>query len=427
MDDRLAGEIFDLMEKFAGYAFNKSHSATYALVSYQTAWLKANHPAEFMAATLSADMQNTDKVVTLIDEVRRMELPFQPPDVNRGSFRFSVVDGEIIYGLGAIKGVGEGPVQAIVESREAGGPFADLYDFCRRVGGRRLNKRVLEALARAGALDCFAAGAETVDQVRARLLLELPDALAGAEQVAHNAAAGMQDLFGEVAPEPKPQAAQALEQRERLDGERDTLGLYLTGHPIDEYLAELRHFCPRSLADLQEGRGQVLLAGLVVNLRTMRSRRGGTMAFALLDDRSARIELSLFSDVFEQNRHKVFKDGLIVVRGDVQSDEYTGALKVRASEVFTIDEARARFARCLEVQLSGCDGRLAQRLHAVLAPHRGVAGAEAQVRVRLAYTAAGATGALNLPPEWSLQPSDELLSSLRSAFGRESASYRYEV
>ena len=432
IDALLANEIFDLMEKFAGYAFNKSHSATYALVSYQTAWLKANYPSEFMAATLSADMQQTDKVVTLIDEVRRMDLDFQPPSINQGRYRFVVADGRIIYGLGAIKGVGPAPVEAIVEARSSGGEFVDLNDFCRRVESKKANKRVLEALVKSGAMDCFQRSDESLDAVRARLLNEIGQAVQGADQLARDAAAGITDLFGEVEVLPARESIPAMHKRERLEGERDTLGLYLTGHPIEDYEQELAHFCAQRIHSLQAGRGQRLLAGLIVSLRTMRSKRGGTMAFAVLDDRTGQMEISLFSDVYEKNRHKIEKDRLVVVQADIQTDEYSQQLKARVSDVFTIDEARAKFAQCLEVRLqaNGSDAQLAPRLKTVMEPFRSngpnSTPNSAKVRVRLNYATGSARGCVDLPPDWSLQPSDELLFKLRHEFGGESARYLYE-
>ncbi len=423
VDEKLSNEIFDLMEKFAGYAFNKSHSAAYALVSYQTAWLKANHPAEFMAATLSADMQNTDKVVTLIDEIRRMKVRFLPPSVNRGDYRFSVVDGQVIYGLGAIKGVGQGPVEGIVEAREAGAEFADLNDFCRRVDSKKANKRVLEALVKSGAMDCFSLPGEDLDEVRARLLSEVPEAVKGADQVLRNLDAGMIDMFGEVAPAPPRVQVTKLTKRERLEGERDTLGLYLTGHPIEDYLPELKHFCPKRIKNLSVGRGKQLMAGLVVGLRTMQGRRG-MMGFASLDDQSGRLEISLFSDVFDANKHKIQKDALVVIQGDIQGDEYSGELKVKVSDVFTIEEARVRFARCIELKLQDGEETLAGELKNLLAPHRDVQ-ASCVLPVRVNLRGATARAELELPPEWSLRPSDELLQTLRAELGNDRVSYCY--
>ena len=254
IDRDLAGNIFDLVEKFAGYGFNKSHSAAYALVSYQTAWLKAHYPAPFMAAVLSSDMQNTDKVVIFIEECRTMELPLVLPDVNCGEYMFTVNDdGEIVYGLGAVKGVGEGPIESIVEARQEG-PFKDIFDFCKRVGSKKINKRVMEALVRCGALD-------KLGPDRAQLWAAIPEALKAADQNERNQSAGMFDLFGDMeAEDPRDPYADYMKLRcwtdkERLQGEKDTLGLYVTGHPIDEYESELPNIISKRIVELQPARG----------------------------------------------------------------------------------------------------------------------------------------------------------------------------
>ncbi|WP_373191195.1 DNA polymerase III subunit alpha, partial [Halomonas sp.] len=284
IDKDLAGNIFDLVEKFAGYGFNKSHSAAYALVSYQTAWLKAHYPGPFMAAVMSTEMDNLDKVVPLIEECRHLSLTVTPPDVNVGGYKFTVDDrARVVYGLGAIRGVGEGPIGAIVEAREANGPFEDLFDFCRRVDPKRMNKRTLEALIRSGALD-------TLGPNRAALAAALEDALRAAAQNHQNQNAGMMDMFGEAfadAPEEDDVYAEYREAREwsdkeRLAGEKETLGLYLTGHPIDEYEGELARFVSTRISDLKPSREPQRVAGLVVGVRTMKSKRGDTMAFISL-------------------------------------------------------------------------------------------------------------------------------------------------
>jgi DNA polymerase-3 subunit alpha len=351
--------------------------------------------------------------------VRRAALVLDPPDINVSRFRFSVRDGHIVYGLGAIRGVGEGAVAAICTSREEQGPFRDLYDFCLRIDGRKANRRVVEALIRAGAMDVFAQQGESVDAVRGRLLSELDAALQGAEQDAHNAASGIADLFG------GPGAVQAtlhraaavphaLTRRERLDAEKEALGLYLTGHPLDDYLREIREFCPSRIADLKVERGNQVVAGLVVSSRTMRSRRGDTLAFTVLDDRSGRIELSVFADVYDQHKTKIFKDAILVVEGEVQPDEYSGALKMRVTQLFTMDEARRRFADCLQIDVS-CDGvsrDFARRLKQLLEPHR-----QAGCPVASAYRSQTAEGRLVLGMDWRVAPTDALLHSLRSEFG----------
>ncbi len=419
-----AGQLFDLMEKFAGYGFNKSHSAAYALISYQTAWLKAHHPEQFMAAVLSADMQHTDKVVTLVDEVRRAQLQLESPNVNLSRYRFSVLDGRILYGLGAIRGIGEGSVVAICDIREREGPYRDLYDFCRRIDSKKANRRAVEALIRAGAMDCFAVDGESVDAVRGRLLGELDSALHGADQAARNEASGIADLFGGPFPAhegangateaPARVLPRALTRRERLDAEKEALGLYLTGHPLDDYIAEIREFCPTRIADLRVERGVQVVAGHVFSSRTMRNKRGDLQAFLTLDDGSGRIELSVWSDVYDVHKAKIFKDAVLVVEGEVQQDDFTGASKLKVASIYTMDEARRRYADCLQIEViaQAAPNDLAHRLKRLLAPHR-----QDVCPVAIAYRSPAAEGRLVLGAEWRVAPSDELLQSLRDEFG----------
>jgi DNA polymerase-3 subunit alpha len=424
VDQTLAEQIFDVMEKFSGYAFNKSHSATYALVSFQTAWLKTHYPAQFMAATLSADMQNTDKVVVLVDEVRRLGVTLRPPSVNYSEFRFTGRDGVVVYGLGAVRGVGEGPVEALVAARAQGGPFADLSDFCQRVDARKANRRVLEALIRSGATDDFADAGESIDCARARLLESLGDALQGAEQSARNQTIGMADMFGdlaEVSRQPARREVLPLSKRQRLEGEREALGIYLTGHPIDDYLEEIQRFCPRNLASLVAKKGTQTVSGLVVSARTMRTRRG-LMGFIVLDDRSARMEVTLFSDVYEEHRTKLVKDTILVVEGEVQPDDFSGALKMRAERVHSIEQARCRFAGQLVIEVcheavAGVTGRL----RTCLEPHVSPAGCS----VAVAYRGRGAQGHLTLGEQWRVVPSDDLLHELGAEFGNECVELNY--
>lgn len=418
LEESSAAHIFDLMEKFAGYGFPKPHATAYALVAYQTAWLKTRYPAQFMAAALSAEMQQTDKVVTLIDECRAMEQTVRPPDVNQGRYRFTVDDSDILYGLGAIKGLGEGPVEALVDAREADGAFCDLFDFCERTDARKLNKRALEALIHAGALDCLT-GADNVDYGRARLLAEMGDALRQAEQTARNQALGMRDLFGEVV-SPKDGSARvdrpvrSLKRSERLAAERETLGIYVTGHPLDDYLEELREFAPVRLRDLKAASNTQTVGGLVISVRNMRSRRGENLTFLLLDDASGRVEVSVFPDVLATCRGSLENDEIIVVQGEVSMDDFTGELRMRAEAVFPLVEARQRFAQGLVISV--CSDHLGQdfcaRLHSLLAPHRA-----SGCRVALDYRGESARARVWLGDEWRVRPSDDLLLDLRESFG----------
>lgn len=418
LEESSAAHIFDLMEKFAGYGFPKPHATAYALVAYQTAWLKTRYPAQFMAAALSAEMQQTDKVVTLIDECRAMGQTVRPPDVNQGRYRFTVDDSDILYGLGAIKGLGEGPVEALVDAREADGAFCDLFDFCERTDARKLNKRALEALIHAGALDCLT-GADNVDYGRARLLAEMGDALRQAEQTARNQALGMRDLFGEVV-SPKDGSARvdrpvrSLKRSERLAAERETLGIYVTGHPLDDYLQELREFAPVRLRDLKAASNTQTVGGLVISVRNMRSRRGENLTFLLLDDASGRVEVSVFPDVLATCRGSLENDEIIVVQGEVSMDDFTGELRMRAEAVFPLVEARQRFAQGLVISV--CSDHLGQdfcaRLHSLLAPHRA-----SGCRVALDYRGESARARVWLGDEWRVRPSDDLLLDLRESFG----------
>ena len=426
VDRRIANEVFDQAEKFAGYAFNKAHAAAYALLSFQTAWLKAHYPAQFMAAVLSADMQTIEKVVSLIDEVKRMRLKLRPPDVNTSTLRFGADGGEILYGLGAVRGVGASPVAAIVAEREQGGPFKDLGDFCRRVDSRRASKRVLEALIRSGAMDCFSADGEEMDQVRARLLDELPDALQGAEQLARDAELGIDDMLGGAA-EPRrvaqPRQVRPLTLQERLDGEKEALGLYFTGHPLDKYLDEIRHFRKQEIRKLRVGQEAQRVAGLVVSHRTRRGRRGN-MAFTTLDDGSGRIEASIFSEVFEQNRKKLEKDAILIIEGEVQADDYAGGTerKLRAASVMTLAEARNRHARCIVVSVGGSGDGFAPDLKRILGQHRHERGCAVAVK----YESADVSGRVALGNAWRVDGSDALLDQLRDRFGSDAVCMDYD-
>ena len=425
IDKDLAGNIFDLVEKFAGYGFNKSHSAAYALVSYQTAWLKAHYPGPFMAAVMSTEMDNLDKVVPLIEECRHLKLTVTPPDVNVGGYKFTVdTEGRVVYGLGAIRGVGEGPIGAIVEARNADGPFKDLFNFCRRIDPKRMNKRTLEALIRSGALD-------TLGPNRAVLAAAMEDALKAAAQNHANQNLGMLDMFGDAfAAEEEAgdvyaeyRHAREWTDRERLSGEKDTLGLYLTGHPIDEYERELKRFVSTRISDLKPSREPQRVAGLVVAMRTMKSKRGDTMAFITLDDRTGRIEASLFGELFDQLRGQIESDQVIIVEGEVSSDDFSGGLRLRGKDVTPMVTARVRYGQAVELALDAgqINGRLVDSLRDSLAPYRDSEG----LPVRLQYRHPDAVGWLELADEWKVAPSDDLLLALRDVQGQVGVQLRY--
>jgi DNA polymerase-3 subunit alpha len=427
VDEQTATYIFDLMEKFAGYGFNKSHSAAYALVSYQTAWLKAHYPAPFMAAVLSADMDNTDKVVTLIDECRRMKLEVVAPDINRSGYAFTVQGRDtVIYGLGAVKGVGESAIEVIIRERLANGRYRSLVDLCRRVDSRRVTRRVYEALIRAGALDALG-------ENRASLMLQLPEAIKCAEQHLRDSAAGQSDLFGSVVepaavlPVLAPVNVPEWDEDQRLAGEKETLGLYLTGHPIDRYREELASIVNGPLSEISEEgaaapagssrRGQektVVLAGLVVELRTRNTQSGARMAFVTLDDRSARMEIRVFSKVFEQHRTLLAIDKVLVVQGTLGFDDFSGSMRLNAERIYEIDQAREVYAKRLVVDVAGtrAGNGFVSTLASVLTPFR-----EGQCPVGIRYFGASAQAQMTLGEGWRVHPTDELLHRLRELAG----------
>ena len=417
VDGELAMKIFDLVEKFAGYGFNKSHSAAYALVSYQTLWLKTHFPAEFMAAVMTADMDNTDKIVTLVDECQRMGLTVIPPDVNTGRYRFSVnEDGHIVYGIGAVKGVGEGPIDAILEARDRDGLFRDLFDFCNRVDIKKLNKRVMEKLILSGAMD-------RLGPHRAALMATLEEAMRAAEQHAKAQAVGQVDMFGVLTEEiddVKKAFANVPHWPDKvwLEGERETLGLYLTGHPINQYSGELRRYTSGRLCDLHPTSRDTVTtaAGLVIAARSMVTKRGNKMGIFTLDDRSGRLDVTLFSEALEKYEELMQKDRILVVSGQVSFDDFSGGLKMSARELLDINDARERFARAIRISLDEqrIDDRFFPRLCEILEPARaGVC------PVQVNYRRPGSRVRLTLGTEWRVTPTDQLIDDLRVLLGRE--------
>lgn len=411
VDAELSMKIFDLVEKFAGYGFNKSHSAAYALVSYQTLWMKAHYTAEFMAAVMSADMDNTDKIVTLVDECENLKLKLIPPDVNSGLYKFTVnEEGHIVYGIGAIKGVGEGPIEAIIEAREQGGPFHDLFDFCHRVDLKRLNKRVIEKLILSGAMD-------KLGPHRAAMMASLEEAMKGADQQAKAQAMGQDDLFGSLAPEPE-NSAKAFKvvphwpDEVWLDGERETLGLFLTGHPINRYLAEIHHYCTARLVDFTPTRRDqtVHACGLVVNVRVLINKKGRRWALVQLDDKSARLDVRFFPEQFENFEQLLQKDKVLVVSGQVSFDDFSGGLTMTGREVVEITQAREKCLKHIFVSIDSTRMGTEQlnQLRQLLAEHKA-----GTVPVKLRYQRMEGAVSLLLGSDWWVTPTDSLLHRLK--------------
>jgi DNA polymerase-3 subunit alpha len=424
IDADKANEIFDTMEKFAGYGFNKSHAAAYSLVAYQTGWLKQHHPAAFAAATMTSEMANTDKLQFFYKDATDNGLAFLPPDINRSDTQFRPTDAKTIrYGLGAIKGTGESAISVIKAAREKG-DFVDLFDFCRRVDKRVVNRRVLEALIRAGAFDA-------TDDHRARLLASVSVALEAAEQAERNA---MQGGLFDTADGPGLTAAQYVEvprwsNRERLLNEKQAIGFFISGHPFHEYAAEIGHVVKRRLGQIEPGREPVLLAGIVMSTRTQMTRRG-KMAVVLLDDSTTQLEVTVFNELWDAERAKIREDDLLLVEGKVQRDDFSGGLRVSAEKLMTLAEARARFARQLRLTLNGkADARSAENLQRVLAPFRALGGEQSNaVRgcpVRIAYANRDASAELLLPGNWGVQLEDALLDELATWLSNENVQVIY--
>jgi DNA polymerase-3 subunit alpha len=410
-----ATHIFDLMEKFAGYGFNKSHSAAYALLSYQTAWLKAHYPAAFMAAALSSDMDKTDKVVTLIDECASMGLTVNPPDVNQSIYAFRVESpASIRYGMGAIKGVGASAVEAIIEERAASGQFENLPDLCRRIDLQRVNRRVLEALIRSGSLD-------RIGPNRATLWAELDRAMHLGEQNSRAMSTGQVDLFGLSAA--ADSAVADWSEAQRLAGERETLGLFLSGHPITPYEPDLKFLVGARLVDVggpkpapAGERGwsagkPATVAGLVLEIRRRPNR-----VTLILDDRSGRLEVTMFDEVYQQHRDLIVKDAILIAEGTLRFDDFSEAWRLQAKTLMDIDRARERFARRLWVrwpeEFDGPQGM--SRFEDLLRPYlRGPCG------VSVAMQRQDYSGRLNLADDWSVRATRPLLDKLTELLGRD--------
>jgi len=426
-----ATRIFDLMEKFAGYGFNKSHSVAYALIAYQTAWLKANYPAAFMAAVMSADLDHTDRLVMIKDDCRKSGLNLLGPNVNQSAYQFNVADDEsILYGLGAIKGLGRTAVDAVITEREQNGPFENIAEFCRRVELEKINRRALEAMIKSGAMDTFGT-------TRRSLMHALPEALKSADQEARAKAAGQNDMFGIAEVQ---QAATPVEQvplvewtdREFLANEKEALGLYLTGHPFDAVQQDAMFLVDGKLAEIssepppQKSSGErnyaqqqreVTVAGLIMDVR-----KRGNRVTVVLDDNSGRLDVSLFSEAFQEFRHLLIKDEIVVVSGTLRYDDFAGGWQVNAKNVVHIDRVIEMSASSMILSFTpnGQGQSLLNRLHDVLLPYR-----EGNCDVAVQYVGSEAKARLSLGPEWAVRPSRELRDKLTELLGQNSVRLLY--
>ena len=419
-----AKTLFDLMANFAGYGFNKSHSAAYALIAYQTAWLKAHFPAHFMAAALSADMEHTEKLFIFKEDCRQLGIEVQGPNLNGSQYEFVVIGQRTIaYGLGAIKGAGRSVVECLVAEREANGPFTSLLDLCCRLDKQRLNRRVLEAFIRSGAADSLGVN-------RATLMAAVPAALKLGAHSVQSKSAGQGALFGE------PGSERDFEElltpvsdwsaQERLRGEFESLGLYLTGHPFDEYAEHCSHFTHGTIGRIvgsspdngtETPPAAVSLAGMVADVR----RRGGRVS-VVLEDHTGRVEVTLFEDVFNQFRHLVMKGSMLVVEGQLRFDDFLNDWRLTARNVGAVDEIIEQYARRLTIRwpAEGDGNDFVHTLKATLEPF-----ARGRCEVCIEYTGPAASALLTLGDRWAVRASRELRERLRDLLGANGFSIHY--
>jgi DNA polymerase-3 subunit alpha len=419
-----ADEIFDLMEKFAGYGFNKSHAAAYALLSYHTAYLKVHHTAAFMAANMSLAMEDTDKIKILVeDSIDVCGLTILPPDVNESHFRFTP-EGEpqsvtgkrvtkIRYGLGGVKGSGENAINAIIAAREAGGKFKDLFDFCKRVDKKQINRRTIESLIRAGAMDCFG-------QDRAVLLASVAFAVEVADQAA--ASANQVSLFGGddsdlVAP-PEYVKATPWTDRQKLAEEKIALGYYLSGHMFDAFAGEVRRFAKTKLSALEPSREPRMLCGVITGVRTQMTQRGKILIVSL-DDKTGVVEVTVYSELFEAHKNIFKEDDFLLVVGKVSEDRFTGGLRITAEKVYDIAASRIQYGHKLEMDVD-CNLNPA-KLAEVLQPYRHQDGLPVSLRIK----PDGVEATLQLGDEWRVAPADELKQALELTLGAKEVAVEY--
>ncbi len=407
VDEKLATHIFDLMEKFAGYAFNKPHAASYALLAYQTAWLKAHYLADFMAAVLSSDMDKTDKILFFLEDCKQLGLTILPPDINHSEYAFTVQDNQTLrYGLGAIKGVGEAVIHAIIHSRKKGGDFLDLFDFCKRIDLKKANRRVLEAFIKAG---CF----DALGTHRAALLASLDKALQHAEQTLHNATYGQQDLLSEHHTLSKADylTISPWTEDERLQGEKETLGFYLTGHPLNRYKKELSHLTTCDIASLSPDKHPTAtIAGLLTQLRTRQTKRGDKIAIFTLDGgNEATIDVVCFSECYQKYRALLVTDQLIIAEGDVSIDSFNNKPRLVCKDLYSIETLRTRHVQGLQLTLSSWSQLDPKQLQRVLQPFTG-----GPCPVQIKCVDGKAVTMLSLGPKWQVKAQDALIHCIEA-------------
>lgn len=411
-----SNDLFDLLEKFAGYGFNKSHAAAYALVAYHTAYLKAHYPSAFIAATMSADMNNTDSVRIFFDDCAPNEITVLAPDVNQSNFRFKPLDRQnILYGLGAIKGTGEAAIELIIAAREQDGPFKDLFDFCSRLDLRKVNRRVIESLIRAGAFD-------QLDTNRNALLAGVSMAIGAAEHA--NNHVGQDNLFGEeTSVQHQLPEIQLWKPEQQLQEEKTALGFYLSGHPFLGHKKEISRFVHGTLADLSPQKQPKLIAGVVMGVRIRMTQRG-KMAIVTLDDAVARVDVVVGGELLTESAHLVKEDQLLVIEGRISHDDFSGGNRVSANKILSLPAARSQYASMLKI---ACNGQSdAARLTSILQPYCQHENDERKLcPIKIEYHNETSQASLMLGDRWRVELQDELIDHLEGWLSKENVKILY--
>ena len=421
VEEKIAEQIFDIMEKFAGYGFNKSHSAAYALLAYQTAYLKAHYPAEFMAAVLSSDMDHTEKVVSFYHECESMKLNILPPNINEGEFAFKVKDSKkLTYGLGAIKGVGQAAAEHIVSERNQNGNYRDLFDFCERLDLHKVSRRTIEPLIKSGAMDIFNVN-------RATLLASIHTAFKSAEQARKNKSVGQIDLFSASSHKEESQAVNYIiakeDETEKLANEKETLGMYLTGHPIKIYENEIAHFTTCALNQLPNQLGKsIAVAGLLINIKKIITKSGKRMAILTMEDRTGQADMMMFSRLYDETSPYLEKNQVYIVRGKVEEDSFNQSARLLIEEIENLDNKRAALAKRVVIFVK-TEADM-QKLMLALPPLTQLfSGGDCPLT--LAYQNKDAKAKLELGNQWRVHPKNALLAQLKQLCGEEFVKVAY--
>ena len=416
VNERYAANLFDQIEQFAGYGFNRSHSVGYALIAYQTAWLKAHFPAEFMASVLSCDLGNTDNIQLFVDDCKNIGLTVLSPDINESSYRFEDLDSStILYGLGAIKGIGESLVDQIVSERKSK-KFVDMYDFCMRVGFNRINKRILTTLIGSGAMDSLGS--------REDLFRRIDSCLKNAEQASERNKSNIKDLFGEETVSPSEEKIDENIEFDEVSAEWSALGFYLDSHPLENKKKEVRNMCGFFISELQSEAHKQRIAGCLMQFNVRQGKRG-RFAFATLDDGSAKIEVSIWADVFEKYRNLLKKGQVLVVEGIIEKDDYSDSVKHKmiAERILTFDEARREYIKNIKIDIENNNGDTLSVVNSL----KEIATSSEGNSILISYKGSSAKADIALPNHFSVKLDDASIKALGKRFGAENVEFVYHT